>query len=178
LAIITTTYSHAQRTAALAVWGGIGSAGVAIGVLLGRLDALASAEVAAVSPGVFLAQLGARVGFDLPRSRTQQSPPLASGEDLTDALGELLADLISAPLEHHEATDPSMLAGARAVEGGQRYASPVIRCDRAICANAGIAVDSRAALAALLAAIGRTSVMGRAGIEPATLGLRVPCSTS
>jgi len=35
LAIITTTYSGAQRTAALAVWGAIGSAGVAIGVLLG-----------------------------------------------------------------------------------------------------------------------------------------------
>jgi EmrB/QacA subfamily drug resistance transporter len=37
LAIITTTYSGAQRTAALAVWGAIGSAGVAIGVLLGGI---------------------------------------------------------------------------------------------------------------------------------------------
>src|SRR5436190_5560613 len=35
LAIITTTYAGAQRTAALAVWGASGSAGVAIGVLLG-----------------------------------------------------------------------------------------------------------------------------------------------
>jgi len=37
LAIITTTYSGAQRTAALAVWGAIGSAGVAFGVLLGGI---------------------------------------------------------------------------------------------------------------------------------------------
>jgi EmrB/QacA subfamily drug resistance transporter len=37
LAIITTTYSGAQRTVALAVWGAIGSAGVAIGVLLGGI---------------------------------------------------------------------------------------------------------------------------------------------
>ena len=37
LAIITTNYSGAQRTAALAVWGAIGSAGVAFGVLLGGI---------------------------------------------------------------------------------------------------------------------------------------------
>ncbi len=37
LAIITTTYSGTQRTVALAVWGAIGSAGVAIGVLLGGI---------------------------------------------------------------------------------------------------------------------------------------------
>ena len=37
LAIITTTYFGAQRTVALAVWGAIGSAGVAIGVLLGGI---------------------------------------------------------------------------------------------------------------------------------------------
>ena len=37
LAIITTTYSGHQRTVALAVWGAIGSAGVAIGVLLGGI---------------------------------------------------------------------------------------------------------------------------------------------
>ena len=37
LAIITTTYSGAQRTVALAVWGAIGSAGVAFGVLLGGI---------------------------------------------------------------------------------------------------------------------------------------------
>jgi EmrB/QacA subfamily drug resistance transporter len=37
LAIITTTYSGNQRTVALAVWGAIGSAGVAIGVLLGGI---------------------------------------------------------------------------------------------------------------------------------------------
>jgi EmrB/QacA subfamily drug resistance transporter len=37
LAIITTTYSGAQRTAALAVWGAIGSAGVAFGVLFGGI---------------------------------------------------------------------------------------------------------------------------------------------
>ena len=37
LAIITTTYSGAQRTAALAVWGAIGSAGIAFGVLLGGI---------------------------------------------------------------------------------------------------------------------------------------------
>jgi EmrB/QacA subfamily drug resistance transporter len=35
LAIITTTYSHAQRTVALSIWGAIGSAGVAAGVLFG-----------------------------------------------------------------------------------------------------------------------------------------------
>jgi EmrB/QacA subfamily drug resistance transporter len=35
LAIITTTYSHAQRTVALSIWAAIGSAGVAVGVLLG-----------------------------------------------------------------------------------------------------------------------------------------------
>jgi EmrB/QacA subfamily drug resistance transporter len=35
LAIITTTYSGAQRTVALSIWGAIGSAGVAAGVLLG-----------------------------------------------------------------------------------------------------------------------------------------------
>lgn len=35
LAVITTTYSGAQRTVALTVWGAIGSAGVAAGVLLG-----------------------------------------------------------------------------------------------------------------------------------------------
>jgi hypothetical protein len=33
-------------------------------------------------------------------------------------------------------------------------------------------------LVALGAAVYATSEMGRAGIEPATLGLRVPCSTS
>ena len=37
LAIITTTYSGHQRTVALAVWGAIGSAGVAMGVLLGGI---------------------------------------------------------------------------------------------------------------------------------------------
>ena len=37
LAIITTTYSHAQRTVALSIWGAIGSAGVAVGVLLGGI---------------------------------------------------------------------------------------------------------------------------------------------
>ena len=37
LAIITTTYAGAQRTHALAIWGAIGSAGVAIGVLLGGI---------------------------------------------------------------------------------------------------------------------------------------------
>ena len=35
LAIITTTYSHGQRTVALSIWGAIGSAGVAVGVLFG-----------------------------------------------------------------------------------------------------------------------------------------------
>ena len=35
LAIITTTYSGAQRTVALSFWGAIGSAGVAVGVLFG-----------------------------------------------------------------------------------------------------------------------------------------------
>jgi EmrB/QacA subfamily drug resistance transporter len=35
LALITTTYSGAQRTVALSIWGAIGSAGVAAGVLLG-----------------------------------------------------------------------------------------------------------------------------------------------
>src|SRR6476620_299968 len=35
LAIITTTYSGAQRTVALGFWGAIGSAGVAVGVLFG-----------------------------------------------------------------------------------------------------------------------------------------------
>jgi EmrB/QacA subfamily drug resistance transporter len=35
LAVITTTYTGAQRTVALTVWGAIGSAGVAAGVLLG-----------------------------------------------------------------------------------------------------------------------------------------------
>jgi EmrB/QacA subfamily drug resistance transporter len=35
LAIITTTYGGAQRTAALSIWGAIGSAGVAAGVLFG-----------------------------------------------------------------------------------------------------------------------------------------------
>jgi EmrB/QacA subfamily drug resistance transporter len=37
LAIITTTYAGAQRTHALAIWGAIGSAGVAAGVLLGGI---------------------------------------------------------------------------------------------------------------------------------------------
>ena len=35
LAIITTTYSHGQRTVALSIWGAIGSAGVAAGVVFG-----------------------------------------------------------------------------------------------------------------------------------------------
>ena len=37
LAIITTTYSHGQRTVALSIWGAIGSAGVAAGVLFGGI---------------------------------------------------------------------------------------------------------------------------------------------
>ncbi len=35
LAIITMTYSGAQRTVALSIWGALGSAGVAVGVLFG-----------------------------------------------------------------------------------------------------------------------------------------------
>jgi EmrB/QacA subfamily drug resistance transporter len=37
LSILTTTYSGSQRTAALAVWGGLGAAGAAVGVVLGGI---------------------------------------------------------------------------------------------------------------------------------------------
>jgi hypothetical protein len=35
LSIVTTTYQGSQRTAALAAWGAIASAGAAVGVILG-----------------------------------------------------------------------------------------------------------------------------------------------
>ena len=44
LAIIAPTYAGAQRAVALAIWGAIGSAGVAIGVLLGGIQARAAIE--------------------------------------------------------------------------------------------------------------------------------------
>jgi EmrB/QacA subfamily drug resistance transporter len=100
LAIVTATYHGAQRATALALWGAVASAGVAVGVLLGGVLTTALSWhwvfLVNVPVGIVVALLTPRIVPSLAPDRTQRSLDLAGGLSVVTGLAVLVYALSGA----------------------------------------------------------------------------------
>ncbi len=100
LAIVTATYHGAQRATALAIWGAVASAGVAVGVLLGGVLTTALSWhwvfLVNVPVGAIVALLVPRVVPKLPPDRAERSLDLAGGLSVVAGLAVLVYALSGA----------------------------------------------------------------------------------
>jgi len=100
LAIVTATYHGAQRATALALWGAVASAGVAVGVLLGGVLTTALSWhwvfLVNVPVGIAVALLTPRIVPSLAPDRTQRSLDLAGGLSVVAGLAVLVYALSGA----------------------------------------------------------------------------------